>query len=252
MMKYNPYSTSKAECYLQCPKKFDFKYKQKIKIPFISNLALLKGSYIHKVIEENFNYNTEYSINDIFTKEEREKADLIILNFENSIIGKELKTKTLINEEQFGIKIVNSNIVLADYNDPDVWYRGAIDAYFIEDIIHCIDYKSGKDKADDEEFGINQSKIYAIYLFLKYPNINVIKSRFLFVEHNTEKTIIYKRELIPSYVKDFYKTTKIIENDSSDRKVVTALCDYCDFFIHNHCDAEDDIANDFMNSKIVF
>ena len=225
-MKFNPYSISKIGTFTSCKRKFDFHYIQKIRIDGPTAIALQKGSYIHQVIEEDYNYNTPFKTNEIFTPEEKAKADTIIRTFENSTIGQNYKTIAYmdmynsIHEEKFGLKIENSKVVICSYYDKDAWIRGAIDFQYVnpgdgsgdEVVAYNIDWKSGKDKSEDPDFGINQSMAYSIFLMLKFPNITRFVSKFVFIEHCTEKEIVYSRYKFNEYVRHFYNLTKEIEN----------------------------------------
>ena len=263
-MKFSPYSISKSECYVSCPKHFDLKYIQKIKVPFKANVALYKGNYIHQIIENNYDYNTEFKTNEVFKETDKERAASLTKIFEDSDLGKFYKTKahnpTAKHEEKFGFKIVNGGLEVCGYWDKKCWYRGAIDFNFKENgIIFNVDWKSGKDKSQDENFGITQSKMYAIYLMLKNPHVNVIISKFVFIEHCTEKTIIYRRENMKNYIKDFYDITSKIENATQYPPKTSALCNWCDYQQHGHCtsfieenERNTRESNNLLNSKINF
>jgi len=115
--------------------------------------------------------------------------------------------------------------------------------------------KSGKDKSEDETFGIDQSMAYSIYLFLKYPSINTIISKFVFVEHLNEKEIIYTRDKFTEYIKHFYTKTKELEADKFYEPKTGPLCDYCDYFLHGFCKVPDEkhkASQNFMGTKIEF
>jgi hypothetical protein len=239
-MKFNPYSISKMSTFNQCPKKFEFSYINKIKIDVPQNVALYKGSYIHEVLENNFDYDVPFETNEIFTEKEKEKAKEIIKKFEGSELGAKYKILIPVSnlEEKFGFKIEDKQIVLTDFWDKEGWFRGAIDLY----IIHnnrgvVVDYKSGKDHSLNEDFGTDQAMMYSIYLFTKYPNINEVKGVFCFVEHSTEKSILFKREKLTEYLKHFYTKTKKVEQEKIFGPNVSALCDYCDYFSEGLCTA---------------
>jgi len=257
-MIYNPYSVSKMSLYEHCSYKFKLSYIDKIKTKIKSEFALYKGIYSHKVIENDFNYNIDFKLNEVFTNKDRIKVNKIIKDFENSKIGNYIKNelknnKTISKEEKFSF---NNKLEICKYFDKTSWIRGAIDLYYLkENIIYCIDYKTGKDKSRDSEFGIKQSKIYAIYLFIKFPEIEIIKSSFLFIEHeNKKKTIIYNKKDFKKYIKDIFKITKEIESDKIFKETIGPLCDYCDFFKENICKKPiqaEEKCKDFMNSRII-
>lgn len=259
-MKYNPYSISKLGSYLDCPLKFKFKYIDKIKVPFTYNLALYKGVYIHQILEEKFNYNKNFKTNTIFTEEEKIKAENTVREFEKSDLGQYYKRIMdnpkieQFHEEDFAFKIKNSNLVLCGYNDPDAWIRGSIDLNYIEsETIYLIDWKSGKSKVNEEGFGIDQSMAYSIYLMLRYPKLDKVVSKFVFVEHHEEKEIVYYRKYFKDYIKHFYNLTKIVETDNIHEAAPTTLCNWCDFLNHGICtkpEEKEEAENKLMNSTI--
>lgn len=261
-MKFNPYSVSKLGTYNQCPLKFKLNYIEKIRVPFTYNVALYKGSYIHEILEHNYDYDTPFKTNEIFTEQEKEKSKSIVKTFENSDLGIKYKKIALsdefksVHEEKFGYKIVNSKLEICDYWDKECWIRGAIDFQYIDgDKVYNIDWKSGKSHATEKDFGITQSTAYSIFLFLKYPEIDTVVSNFVFVEHSNEKEIIYTRDKFNEYVKYFYDMTKTVEIDEIYKEDVGALCDWCDFYKHGYCNKpkeKAEITDTFMNSKITF
>ena len=256
-MNHNPYSISKLGTYAQCPNKFNLQYIQKITGLFSMNVALYKGKFIHKVLENKFDYDVEFETNEIFTEKEKEKAKQIIRNFENSDIG--AKYKKIINlavlEEDFAFKINNGKLELCDFWDKEAWCRGSADLYISKiTAAYIFDYKSGKDKSEEDDFGIDQSMMYGIYMFLKFPEVQIVTAIFCFVEHSTEKKIIYTRDKLSEYIKNFYNKTKEVENDKFYSAKTSALCDYCDFY-PEYCAIPDEKAKEsinFMNTKIEF
>lgn len=113
--------------------------------------------------------------------------------------------------------------------------------------------KSGKDKSEDEFFGINQSKAYSIFLLLKYPEIQTVVSKFVFIEHATEKSIVYTRDKLSEYIKDFFILTKEVEDTKIFKEEISALCEYCDFYNHGFCTSKqeaDEKSNMMLNTKV--
>jgi CRISPR/Cas system-associated exonuclease Cas4 (RecB family) len=239
-MNFAPYSISKMGTYFQCPYKFKLQYISKIKVPFETNVALLKGSHIHKILENDFDYNTPFEIGDVYTQEHFDKTIQIVKDYEQSELG--MATKKLqkigIPEEDFAFTF-DKNLV--GYWDKTAHFRGSADLYVTNnDLGIIIDYKSGKDKSQEEGFGDDQSKMYAIYMFIRYPEIQNVKASFFFIEYNTKKTLEYSRESLEDYINYFKKKIEIIENDKSHRKCVTALCDWCSFKKFSHCDGKEE------------
>lgn len=254
-MLYNPYSHSKLALFFDCQYKFKLKYIDKIKVPFVASKALPRGEFVHLVIENNFNYDVEFPLSEVFTEEDRLETIKMIKEYENSSIAKYYKNKILSNEEEFAFKIENSSVVLADYWDKEVWLRGKIDANYIEDdILHLLDYKTGKYK-EMEVQDDSQVKMYAIWGFLKYPEIDIIKASFIYVEHSKENKFTYNRHEFKDLIKEFYNRTKEVETCTIYKKHVSALCEYCDFDLHKHCDARSSInksTEELLNTTLIF
>jgi len=195
---------------------------------------------MHKVLENNFNYNIDFKINNIFTEEEKQKCIDILKTFENSDIGKKYKKIIPVSvlEENFAF---DKKLQICKYNSKECWFRGSADLYYVENDKAIIsDWKSGKDKSDDKDFGITQSMMYAVYIFLKYPDVKTVNTKFVFLEHSTQKTIIYTRDKFNEYIKYFVSLTNDIETEKFFEPNVTALCDWCDFQAHGHCSAKKD------------
>jgi len=254
-MIYNPYSVSKFGTFNHCPKQFEYKYIKKIKVPFTMNVALYKGSHIHKILEHNFDYKTEFKTNDIYTEKHFNETLEIVKTFENSELGQKYK-KIIPNahlEEDFAF---NSKMELVSYWDKQAWIRGSADAYFTNgNKGNIFDYKSGKSHKDEEDFGITQSMAYAIYMFIKFPEVNDVKAIFCFVEHSEEKEIEYTRDKLPEYMRYFYDMTKNVETKEIFEERTSTLCGWCDYEQHGICTKradEEKSTDSFMNTKIDF
>jgi CRISPR/Cas system-associated exonuclease Cas4 (RecB family) len=238
-----------------CPKKFKLQYIEKIKVESEPKLALYRGSFAHEILEHNFNYDIAPKLNEVFTQEEADKVIEMIKEFRNTPLGK--ATEKMINhpssvrEEDFAF---NSNLELVDFWDKYSWMRGSSDLYNV-DIIQplIVDYKTGKDKSDDPDFGYEQGMVYAIYLFIKFPKVMSVKAVFIFIEHSTKKEIFYNRGDFAEYIRKLYDKTKKIENTEIFKENVSALCLFCDYHNTAFCTSyieNEEKSNNIMKSKI--
>ena len=242
-MKYNPYSVSRFSTYENCPKKFKLFYIDKIKIDGEPRLALERGSFAHFCLENNFNYDIPYELNNVFNTEEKDKVIEMLKKFEKSELG--IYIKDLIQvatlEEDFAF---NNKLELVGFKDKNAWMRGSADVYYVfkEDKTKgiIIDYKTGKDKSKDENFGTLQATVYAIYMFLKFPKLLNVKASFVFIEHCTKKDIYFDRENFNSYIKEVFEKTIKIEKDKYFNESVSELCPYCDYNGTEYCSAYND------------
>jgi len=257
-MKYNPYSISKLNSFDGCPKKFKLNYIDKIKTEKKDSMALSRGTFIHLVLENNFNYgitDDRSDLNSVFTQKEKDSVIELMKKFRETEVGKH--TESLINhkdsvlEEDFSF---DNNLKLRNFFSKESWLRGSADLYNVkltQPII--VDYKSGKDKSEDKDFGYEQGMVYAIYLFIKFPEVLSIKAVFVFVEHSTTKTIFYSRDELKSYLELFYNKTKKVETTTVFKEQISELCPYCDFNSTKFCSSYEDLkkeTNKILESKI--
>ena len=227
-MDYKPYSISKISTFNSCQYKFKLTYIDDIKIPS-NNYYLFKGSHIHKILEHEFNYDIEFDISDNYNRKDHNNSIMVVKKFENSILGKTYKKllKIGVKEEDFAI---SRELDLVGFKSKLAWLRGSADLYYIKNNNgYIIDWKSGKSHANESDFGVRQGKMYAIYLFIKYPQLNEVKSIFVFIEHNNQKVITYSRTELMKYINDFTIETTLINNNKVFYQNFTPLCDYCDY-----------------------
>ena len=254
-MKYNPYSHSKIETYFSCPYKFKLKYIDKIKTPLELNKALPRGNLAHLIIENDYNYDVEFELTEVFTEQDRKETIEMLKIFEKSDIGKYYFKKDLKNEEEFSFKIQGNSLVLTTYWDKESWFRGKIDANYIENnMLNIVDYKTGKYKTPEQQ-NDSQTKMYAIWGFLKYPEIDTISASFVYIEHLKENRFVYRRSQFSSLVKEFYSKTKEVETTEYYKFNVSPLCGYCEFEKYEYCNKRKEIqenTSSLINNTIQF
>jgi len=222
-MKYSPYSASKLGCYKDCPKKFQFKYVDKVEIFQEEKPFFEKGSYIHYELEyhnrpepEPFKFKLSSSTEKAKYKAIAEKVKKLpkvkgLLERENSV-----------REQEFSI-----NVELGTTNDKDLLLRGYIDYYLIAgDTAIIVDWKTGgyyPKKAGD------QLKLYAMWMFLHNENINTIRTSFYYVEHDKETVFIYKREDFNDITEYFINIINNIEGTEKFKERMSGSCTWCDY-----------------------
>lgn len=226
--------------------KFKLQYIDKVKVPFEPNLALYRGSYFHKCLEHN-DLRPNFKTNDIFTEAEKEKVIELVKKFMKTEIWINIQKREYVNELQFAFKYKDKKLVNTSYWNKEAWIRGAIDVHWFEDETLVIaDYKTGKDKSRDTRFFTNdQMKPYAIWAFNEYPELNEVHTKFIYVEHTTERYEVFYRKDYTQLVKDLYNDTKACENGERYKKNISPLCNYCAFKEFGHCNGE--ITSDDLN-----
>jgi len=237
-LKYAPYSFSKIESFTSCKRKFKHTYIDKLYFP-ISNIALEKGSYIHKCLEDwvkKDNKRPEFNFK-LSTQEDIQNYNNIVDNFIDSPLGKKYfqSLKILGTETKFGLKIdENNQLIETNYYNKKAFIRGMIDQMSSSDgKIVVVDWKSGK--VPDEPKS-DQVMLYALWIMTKDDSVNKVESNFVYIEHNIEKQFIYTRDELPSMRKKFAMKVKSIENETEFPKNITALCDWCSFKQNGICD----------------
>lgn len=217
-MKFSPYSYSKISTYQSCPKKFKFKYIDKIKVPFVYNEALIKGGCLHHILEHH---------PEISTHKHQEKYQHIADEFINSRDGAILLSQESIREMSIGL---TTDLEPCSYSDKSALFRGYVDYFTVNNaILHIVDYKSGRLK-DIKFQSFDQNMYYAIYFFQKYTKLNKIKITYQYIEHeNADNSIVLDRMYLDNYKTQLLENINSIETDSVFNKCKTALCNYCDF-----------------------
>lgn len=204
------YSYSKLSTYLQCPKKFKFSYIDKIKSDDLQ--CLVKGRNIHKQLE-------------LINKDNFAESSPIIKNFlnHNLDIKKQLFNNNIKKEFRFGL---NENLEPCKYNKKS-FYGGIIDLIYIDDILTLVDYKTGKYK-DIKYQDFYQLLSYSLFFF-NHKNVDKIKLRYLYVEHNQENCLIVDKRSVKSTKQWILNIVKNIENDSEFICKYSTLCNYCQY-----------------------
>lgn len=222
MLKYAPYSFSKISSFILCPKKFKYKYIDKIPQEPRDMTALLKGSCVHSMLEKYPSSSTNKLV---------PRYQYILDKFLKSKYKEYLQIPSR-REESFGL---TSNLECTNYKDKNALFRGFIDYYTVkDDKMIIIDYKTGKYK--DEKFqDFTQLMYYAIYMFKKYSKIDKIEIMYLYVEHELDNSLLLERKYLNNYCTDLLTNIRNIETSEYPKKV-QVLCDYCEY--QNSCNED--------------
>lgn len=217
-MKYAPYSFSKISTHKHCNRKFQYAYIEKAPKSKVDMTALLKGGAIHSILE---NYPV------MSTHKLAPKYQHIADKFIATNLGEKYLSSDSIREFSFGL---TKDLEPCLYSDKDALLRGFVDFICtIDNILHLIDWKSGKAK-DERWQDYNQLMFYAIYFFKRYPNIDIIKISYVYVEHEDhENTMILERKFLQNYIDELTGLINDIENDTEFNKNESKLCDWCDY-----------------------
>jgi len=214
-MSFKPYSFSKISVYENCPRQFKYKYIDKLPTAPKDMTPLLKGSAVHNILENYPNKGTHKL---------QEKYQFIVDEFLDSDYKKlfdypNLREQAIALDDTLSPKPYGKNVL----------FRGYIDYMcFIDGILHIIDWKTGKLK-DLKYQNFNQLLFYSIYMFKKYPKVNQIKIRYVYIEHKLENSILLDRKYLSKYINDLITIIDKIENEKTFPKNKQVLCNWCDY-----------------------
>lgn len=240
-LKFAPYSFSKIATF-KCPFKFKLTYIDKLKFPS-TNINLEKGRYIHKYLENYILKKEEPEFKfELSSKQNIENYKKIVKDFINlnSNFFKNLSESVKV-EKSFGIKIKDGDLIPCEYFDKKCILRGKIDLIQNNNII---DWKTGKIPLQVKP---DQLKLYALWTFLKYPEINKINTNFVYIEQKTVKKFTFYRKDLPSLKKYFISEIKKIENTKDFKKNFSPLCFYCIFYQNKICNGPISTLDEFKN-----
>lgn len=210
------FSFSQLSTFKQCPKKWKFRYIDKL--PVKESEILEKGKKVHFILEHFEDFLQKKLSDEYYNCKESE----IVLKFAKSELGKDILLKKSLRE--YEIKF-NDNFEPTLENEKFIGY---IDRINISDKLELIDFKTGKYKEIQYQ-DYSQLIIYAIYMFQKFKNIDKILLRFIYVEHLLENSLELNRDSLEVYKKDFLNQIKNIENCNDFKANISKLCNWCDF-----------------------
>lgn len=160
------FSYSSLSQFINCPKQYEA-HKVLKYIPFTDTEATLYGKDLHLAAEHYIGSGTPLP----------EKYNYIksYLDALNAIKGDKFC------ELELGISFQNGEYAYCEFEDKNRYWRGIADLVIINEPAekaYIVDYKTGKSAkyADTKQLGL-----LAAAIFLKYPNIKLIKGMLLFV-----------------------------------------------------------------------
>ncbi len=232
-MKYAPYSFSKMDCWKSCPRKFKLNYIDKIRFDG-GSLALERGSYIHHLLEHEILTDPEYKTTNVLTQTEKDKCDIIVKEFCESKLGKQMVGMETVSKER-DISL-SYKLKPNGYWDKDSLIRGSADKIGkgARDF-HTVDWKSG---GYNEAFPKSNDQImfYGMHFLIENPDVDKIYGHYVFIEHQAKTSYTFFRKDLNTYLKKYLRWIKEIEQDTEFNKNPTTLCYYCDYAKMGYCD----------------
>lgn len=236
-LKYAPYSFSRMESWVSCPKKFQYSYIIKPERIETENPVLEKGTLFHAVLEHDIIDNLDnFSLDDKFKA--LSAADIENIVTQALVFTDESKIYSDI-KSLLGEKVPEKEIFLGNELKPvnDIslaTIRGFIDLLVYDSenkTCHIYDWKTGgKSKADLMKWPKpkDQLELYAIWASQMY-DIETIHTAFVYVEHDHMAKYSFTTKDIPLLKEKFTNRINSIESDKTFNKNLSRLCAWCDF-----------------------
>lgn len=215
-------SWSRISAYRQCPKQFKSKYIDKDYPEDDDNPAFEKGTRIHKQLEDYILWKkANLDEGEPRLGVEASTAKPIIDSYFNKLVPDNIHA-----EKQVAI---NQSWSKCDWFDkPDiVKFRGIMDMLVFESKskLTIIDFKSGKVRDYDEEFG--QLHLSATIMFELFPEVQTITCAYLFVEHKQTIRQTFERKNHKRNKAHFDKEYLEINEDSEFEPSKNKYCYFC-------------------------
>jgi hypothetical protein len=223
-LKFKPYSFSKIDTYQKCPYKFKLRYIDNIWPKNVDKFHTIRGTYMHNRLQ----YWGDSSISistDGLTAENITECERKLNSFSLSDLGKDMMFGGTLLKNELNIGIGLDWTPQPYKSKENLLYKGKIDKISLfQNTLRVIDWKAGK---------VRQQSIqllsYALWAFLKWPQIKRIESSYIFLDHIQKHTEIYHRENIPHMKKSLLMGIKPIEKAPFYKKNPTGLCEYCEY-----------------------
>jgi RecB family exonuclease len=230
-MKYAPYSYSKMDTFEKCPRRFKYKYIDKVKVPQEHFEHLDKGKFVHLLLQYNGDVQKVKEDKEFKTlnlnKDLVKESYKIYKEFVQSPQGKSiLKRKELMKEFPLGL---DKDLELINFHDTEnLLLRGYIDAAYVDEktnTLLIVDWKTGK---KPQKVSFKQLLFYSLGLFSEMEQDKIILV-YAYVESKELVTQVLKREDVDKYKKALYDSISKIENETDFPKKESHLCDYCPY-----------------------
>lgn len=174
-------SYSRLSTFENCPQQFDYVYVSK-SAPQPESEAINFGDRVHKTLED-------YA-----------KGDLIptgITEEQQGFLDKWGKVVDTINsasgDKYFEHKMaVNEHLEPVDWFAKDTFFRSIADVLVVDgDTAYCLDYKTGKVREAP-----TQLQFFACMVFWHFPEVQQVKTSFLWLRFDTTTDATYKRKYL--------------------------------------------------------
>ena len=204
------HSFSSIKMYENCPKRY---YHQRIRkeVQDKGSDATIYGERIHEALE----HRLESKVN--FPKES-EGYEVLCRGIEKTARG-----GTLLVEQKLTL---SEDLTPTGWWDGDAWVRSILDVLVLHnDTAVVMDWKTGKRRPD-----FTQLELFALQVFSHFPDIDKVKSSFLWLKDmQMDSKIYYRDELGSMWGKLLQRISRIEQSLAHDKwpPKPSGLCNYC-------------------------
>jgi predicted RecB family nuclease len=121
---------------------------------------------------------------------------------------------------------VNADLKPVDWFAKDVWLRSIADVLVVDgDTAYCLDYKTGKVKDNP-----TQLQLFAAMVFWHYPQVNKVKTSFIWLKFNETTNATYERRFLDSMwraLKPRFTKVQDTINLGVFKTTPSGLCPWC-------------------------
>lgn len=223
-MKVMPLSFSRLSTFEQCEARFDYQYVSK-RVVDQSNEASDYGDRVHKTLESYGQALVEggAALERIKALEQSPEALQTLEKWGPLVQRVTSRTGTKLFEHKMA---VNKSLQAVDWFAEDVWLRSIADVLVVDgDTAYCLDYKTGKVKDNP-----TQLQLFAAMTMWHYPEVQRVKTSFIWLAHNTLTNATYERRFLDALWNGlrprFEKVQETIELGVFKTKP-SGLCPWC-------------------------
>lgn len=256
------HSYSSLSLYNRCPQAYKYKYVDKLVPNLPPSEALQRGSQIHKDIEAGLTTSeaTRWAAQVAPVSKTKIVANKLRINWKSPYVVQ--------NEVKIGI---DQQSKPCEFDSPDCFYRGVIDRvniHFSRDLLNhqmatskldlnaCVDDVSIYDWKTGKVYkakGLRQLGFYALYYFVKYPNLKTVVGHLCNVDSQREDIKTWSRQpdekALDTGLRMWICEIEQGVEQNVYNKCKTPLCKYCEY--RDVCDRDTKIQIAKMDSDFL-
>jgi len=175
MAKQNKFalSFSRLNTYRTCPMQFELVVVEK-KGLFVESDAMAYGKRVHTQLEK---YGKTGNVKELTRESIKWKKLVDMIKAQPGV--KQFERKITLDQDLEGVS----------WFDKQAWMRSILDVLVVNgDTASVLDYKTGKVKPD-----MLQLQMFACIVFIVFPEVETIKTGFLWLVHDQSTQVVYKR-----------------------------------------------------------